>query len=636
MKYNFDEQGVNFNYFLLSFLGLALIPATWSLVFSRSRSVVVAKTKKYFVPKTRNQRQSLFTKRFLFVVVGWVAVAYLVHTLRTTEVESTVAWDPYDILSLSSGSTPQEIKKQYRRLSLQWHPDKVAASEKEAAEEKYIEISKAYKVLTDDAARENYEKYGHPDGRQSFDMGIALPQWLVESHASPFVLGIYGLIFGLLMPLYVGRWWYRSMRYTKEGIYNKTMGHFFKELREGVNVLDMLELLTASTEFKQDPEYQLTDEAGAFDELANRVKDEVERISGEVFERSTKFPSDAAYRAKVLLYAHLYRIPLDNERLREVQAAMVMKSLHLLVGIQRIVETYSWLQPIFYTLELSQMLVQAIPRYGPSLLQLPHVDRNLAEEIMARKPTAAGIQKFKQLDAATRDRLLSSRPVEERKEMEEVLAGVPQLSVRNPTFKVLGDQIITPRAIMTFTATLTTKGDKAPITPVTPKQPKYEDLGEEEIVEDEDDGVNKLFTNDPDAASGNVPEVFAPYCAIPKHSFWWLILGDLSSGRFTVDPIRITDLSSSKSIKIQFQAPPKPGTYSLNLFIKSDSYMGCDVSEDLEFKVHQTSELPYESEPEDDISEPEADSLAGQMAQMRNQQGGGARPSGGDETSDDE
>ena len=39
-------------------------------------------------------------------------------------------------------------------------------------------ITPAYKTLTDETARMNYEKYGHPDGKQSVKLGVALPSWM--------------------------------------------------------------------------------------------------------------------------------------------------------------------------------------------------------------------------------------------------------------------------------------------------------------------------------------------------------------------------------------------------------------------------------------------------------------------------
>ena len=57
-----------------------------------------------------------------------------------------------------------EIKKQYRKLSLKYHPDRNIG---DPIAEMFVKISKAHDVLTDDEARENYEKYGNPDGRQA-------------------------------------------------------------------------------------------------------------------------------------------------------------------------------------------------------------------------------------------------------------------------------------------------------------------------------------------------------------------------------------------------------------------------------------------------------------------------------------
>lgn len=54
--------------------------------------------------------------------------------------------------------------------------------------------------LTDETIRQNYEKFGHPDGSQTAERGIALPKWIVETRNHGYVVGIYGLVFGLLLP----------------------------------------------------------------------------------------------------------------------------------------------------------------------------------------------------------------------------------------------------------------------------------------------------------------------------------------------------------------------------------------------------------------------------------------------------
>lgn len=82
--------------------------------------------------------------------------------------------DLYSILGVSKNATPDELKRAYRKLSMQYHPDRQngkSDSERHAAEERFKEINAAYAVLSDSAKRENYDKYGSPDGPQGTPFG---------------------------------------------------------------------------------------------------------------------------------------------------------------------------------------------------------------------------------------------------------------------------------------------------------------------------------------------------------------------------------------------------------------------------------------------------------------------------------
>lgn len=86
------------------------------------------------------------------------------------------------------------------------HPDKVKLEINQTMAEieaKFVNITKAYKSLTDEEIRENLEKYGHPDGKQEFSMGLALPSWVVASRNNIWVLGVYGLLIAVLLPVFV-------------------------------------------------------------------------------------------------------------------------------------------------------------------------------------------------------------------------------------------------------------------------------------------------------------------------------------------------------------------------------------------------------------------------------------------------
>jgi len=69
--------------------------------------------------------------------------------------------DYYDILGVSKGASSDDIKKAYRKLVMQYHPDRVSQEHKKEAEEKFKEISEAYAVLNDPKKRSLYDQYGH-------------------------------------------------------------------------------------------------------------------------------------------------------------------------------------------------------------------------------------------------------------------------------------------------------------------------------------------------------------------------------------------------------------------------------------------------------------------------------------------
>ncbi|MDT8305298.1 MAG: molecular chaperone DnaJ [Anaerolineae bacterium] len=66
--------------------------------------------------------------------------------------------DYYEVLGISRTATKEEVKKAYRRLARQYHPD---VSKEDGAAEKFKELSEAYEVLSDDNKRAAYDRFGH-------------------------------------------------------------------------------------------------------------------------------------------------------------------------------------------------------------------------------------------------------------------------------------------------------------------------------------------------------------------------------------------------------------------------------------------------------------------------------------------
>jgi molecular chaperone DnaJ len=83
--------------------------------------------------------------------------------------------DYYEVLGVTKTASKDDIKKGYRKLAIQYHPDKNPGNKE--AEEKFKEATEAYEVLSDDQKRQIYDQYGHaglegmggPGGPGGFD-----------------------------------------------------------------------------------------------------------------------------------------------------------------------------------------------------------------------------------------------------------------------------------------------------------------------------------------------------------------------------------------------------------------------------------------------------------------------------------
>jgi len=67
--------------------------------------------------------------------------------------------DYYEVLGVSKSANPEEIKKAYRKLAIQYHPDK--NPDNQEAEEKFKEAAEAYEVLSNPEKRQRYDQFGH-------------------------------------------------------------------------------------------------------------------------------------------------------------------------------------------------------------------------------------------------------------------------------------------------------------------------------------------------------------------------------------------------------------------------------------------------------------------------------------------
>ncbi|KAJ6656838.1 hypothetical protein lerEdw1_003169 [Lerista edwardsae] len=94
--------------------------------------------------------------------VSLVVVLFLVLVLQ---ILSAVDYDPYRILGVSRTASQTDIKKAYKKLAREWHPDK---NKNPGAADKFIQISKAYELLSNEEKRLNFDRYGDVGENQGY------------------------------------------------------------------------------------------------------------------------------------------------------------------------------------------------------------------------------------------------------------------------------------------------------------------------------------------------------------------------------------------------------------------------------------------------------------------------------------
>ena len=107
--------------------------------------------------------------------------------------------DYYEILGITKSSSPDEIKKAYRKVAMQHHPDRNPGDK--AAEEKFKEAAEAYEILSDADKRSQYDRFGHAgvsgNGRGGFGGGHGMNmEDIFSQFGDIFGEDIFGSFFG--------------------------------------------------------------------------------------------------------------------------------------------------------------------------------------------------------------------------------------------------------------------------------------------------------------------------------------------------------------------------------------------------------------------------------------------------------
>ena len=202
----------------------------------------------------------------------------------------------------------------------------------------FVEISKAYKALTDEEIRNNYIQYGHPDGKQSFSIGIALPKFIITDGNGKYVLLVYGLLLGVLLPYVVGKWWYGTQRMTKDGVLIASAGNLFKEYKEDITDGGVVTAMSIGEEFKDVLKGSKADSGLGKIERAILAEGETAPSAAGLMVKDRQQLEDlegVRRKTLALLWAYLGRVSLGDRALDDGKMIKMATAYEILTTLQR-------------------------------------------------------------------------------------------------------------------------------------------------------------------------------------------------------------------------------------------------------------------------------------------------------------
>ncbi|KAK7304030.1 hypothetical protein RJT34_15023 [Clitoria ternatea] len=602
-----EENSSLFPIFILTIMAIPIVPYT----ITKLCRAATKKSKSIHCHcseclRSGKYRKSIFkrisnvsTCSNLTLLLLWVVMIVLVYYIKTMSGEIAV-FDPFSILGLEPGAPESEIKKKYRRLSIQYHPDKNPDPE---AHKYFVEyIAKAYQALADPIGRENYEKYGHPDGRQGFQMGIALPQFLLNiDGASGGILLLWIVGVCILLPLVVAVVYLsRSSKYTGNYVMHQTLSTYYYLMKPSLAPNKVMDVFIKAAEYMEIPVRRTDDEP--LQKLFMLVRSELNLDLKNIKQEQAKFwkQHPALVKTELLVQAQLTRefaalspsLQSDFRRILET-APRLLEELMKMAVIPRNAQGHGWLRPAVGVVELSQCIIQAVPlsarkTTGGSpegiapFLQLPHINETVIKKVARKKVRT--FQELHDMDSQERADLLiqtAGLSSAEVQDIETVLDMMPSLTLE-VTCETEGEEGIQEGDIVTIHAWINIKRGNGLIGAL-PHAPYYPFHKEENFWFLLADSVsNNVWFSQKVSFMDEAAAVTGASKAIEES-----MEGSGASVKETskavaeaVEKVK----GGSRLLLGKFQAPPE-GNYSLTCYCLCDSWLGCDRRTNLKLKI---------------------------------------------------
>jgi len=629
-----DFDNTAFNYFALTLLCFYLVPTIWFLLKEVYGALglehdpnMIARTEVEAgkVAQLRAKRTGmarLQTSKVMWSVVGGtVALACGAYLLsQVGESSEMAAFDPFAILGVEPGTDEKLIKKAYRKLSLKYHPDKNVGDK--VAEEMFMKLAKAHDSLLDPVSKENYEKYGSPDGKQALEVSIGLPSIILEN--PKIFLLIYLVVMVAVIPISVQVWYANSKLYAERNILLDTYKGFQYLMKKDKKMSKIAEVLAISAEFRRINEvmsfaYYTSDNNEIMSHLPQpvqalvvnakpplaKLKDKMK--SGRLMvqpEKLTEIYRDSPKKSQILsnqvllgnllLHSHLNRERLgttvDAERVLNDNLDRMLATLpDILQALIDFCKTAYFLDAIVECVKFSQCMNQAIWTHvgdSPFVQLSPKLKKG--KGATALEEAVKDIPNLLKMSDEECLRKVAGQSDEVRRDIMEARKVLPKMTLETRVFVVEDDDSVLA-AFHEEEEEERQKGDDVN----ADADESNESKGKGGVVVDDvsdDEGGNDTAVVPAPPISGedvfegdlvrlrvtltreNVPEgeragaVYAPFYPSVLEEAWWLLLLHPRTGQVLAAD-RLTDQDRVIKSDMRFMAPNETGEHDMDLMV---------------------------------------------------------------------